>query len=188
MLREHGWYRRPPRIPVREITVRGSVRPMNRGRFALLALVPMFLAVPAFTQDSAENENERVKGAHENLPADSLKDDLGITVPVPASHPGRRYPADHDFPTRSGRRRAPARVRAAEPGRRLGRLSCPSGRLEGRRRLLSVSRLVTVLPHAVGRAAREHLALRRRGHQGLRRQLRLTEAPEGLRRGAGHHL
>ena len=72
---------------------------MNRGRFALLALVPMFLAVPAFTQDSAENENERVKGAHENLPADSLKDDLGITVPVPASHPGRRYPADHDFPT-----------------------------------------------------------------------------------------
>ena len=72
---------------------------MNRGRLALLALVPMFLAVQAFAQDSAENENERVKAAHENLPADSLKDDLGITVPVPASHPGRRYPAEHEFPT-----------------------------------------------------------------------------------------
>ncbi len=72
---------------------------MKRGRLALLALVPMFLAVPAFAQDGAEKENERVKGAHENLPADSLNDDLGITVPVPASHPGRRYPAEHEFPT-----------------------------------------------------------------------------------------
>ncbi len=70
---------------------------MKRGRFrfALLVLCPMLLAVPAF----AEEGDKKVKAAHENLPADSLKDDLGITVPVPASHPGRRYPADHDFPT-----------------------------------------------------------------------------------------
>ena len=68
-------------------------------RFALLALVPLFFAVPSFAQDSDDNENEKVKAAHENLPADSMKDDLGITVPVPASHPGRRYPAEHEFPT-----------------------------------------------------------------------------------------
>ena len=67
----------------------------GRLRFALLVLCPMLLAVPAF----AEEGEEKVKAAHENLPADSLKDDLGITVPVPASHPGRRYPAEHEFPT-----------------------------------------------------------------------------------------
>lgn len=42
---------------------------------------------------------ERVEAAHEKLPANSLKDDYGITVPVPASHPGRRYPATAEFPT-----------------------------------------------------------------------------------------
>lgn len=72
---------------------------MKRGRLALLVLVPMFLAVPAFSQDGADNENERVKGAHENQPSEARKDDLGITVPVPTSHPGRRYPAEHEFPT-----------------------------------------------------------------------------------------
>ncbi len=74
---------------------------MKRGRLALLALVTMFLAVPAFSQDGAENgnENERVKGAHENQPPEARQDDLGITVPVPTSHPGRRYPAEHEFPT-----------------------------------------------------------------------------------------
>ena len=70
---------------------------MKRGRFALLALVPMFLAVPAFSQDS--DENERVKGAPENQSPEARLDDLGITVPVPTSHPGRRYPAEHEFPT-----------------------------------------------------------------------------------------
>lgn len=75
---------------------------MKRGWLALLALVPMFLAVAAFSQDSADDENdenERVKGAHENQPPEARQDDLGITVPVPTSHPGRRYPAEHEFPT-----------------------------------------------------------------------------------------
>jgi len=72
---------------------------MKRGRLALLALVPMFLAVAAFSQDGDENENERVKGAHENQSPEARQDDLGITVPVPTSHPGRRYPAEHEFPT-----------------------------------------------------------------------------------------
>ncbi len=71
----------------------------GRLRFALLALVPMFLAVPAFSQDVDGNENERVKGAHENQSPEARQDDLGITVPVPTSHPGRRYPAEHEFPT-----------------------------------------------------------------------------------------
>jgi len=63
-------------------------------RFLLLALGGAFLVAAAWAQEGPE-----VKAAHENLPPDSLKDDHGITVPVPASHPGRRYPAEHDFPT-----------------------------------------------------------------------------------------
>ncbi len=44
-------------------------------------------------------EDKAVKAAHENLEAGARTDDLGITVPIPASHPGRRYPASHDFPS-----------------------------------------------------------------------------------------
>ena len=44
-------------------------------------------------------EESSVKAAHENLEAGERTDDLGITVPIPASHPGRRYPASHDFPS-----------------------------------------------------------------------------------------
>ncbi len=42
---------------------------------------------------------EKVEGAHEKLEPGATTDDLGITVGVPASHPGRRYPASEDFPT-----------------------------------------------------------------------------------------
>ena len=44
-------------------------------------------------------EEKAVKAAHENLEAGARTDDLGITVPIPASHPGRRYPASHEFPS-----------------------------------------------------------------------------------------
>ena len=44
-------------------------------------------------------EDKAVKAAHENLEAGSKTDDLGIFVPIPASHPGRRYPASYDFPS-----------------------------------------------------------------------------------------
>ena len=42
---------------------------------------------------------ENVPAAHEKLKKGSMTDDLGIFVPVPASHPGRRYPASDKFPT-----------------------------------------------------------------------------------------
>ncbi len=42
---------------------------------------------------------DSVRPAHESLEADAQTDDLGITIPMPASHPGRRYPASHEFPT-----------------------------------------------------------------------------------------
>ena len=42
---------------------------------------------------------DTVRPAHEALEAGARTDDLGITVQIPASHPGRRYPASHEFPT-----------------------------------------------------------------------------------------
>jgi hypothetical protein len=42
---------------------------------------------------------ENVRAAHENLEPGTETDDLGITVPIPASYPARRYPASHEFPT-----------------------------------------------------------------------------------------
>lgn len=41
---------------------------------------------------------EKVPAAHEKLKEGSLTDDHGIFLPVPASHPGRRYPAADQFP------------------------------------------------------------------------------------------
>jgi len=58
------------------------------------ALLSAWLALP-----TAAAAQEHVKGAHENLEPGSQTDDLGIFVPIPASHPGRRYPASDDFPT-----------------------------------------------------------------------------------------
>ncbi len=40
-----------------------------------------------------------VRPAHEGLEPGARTDDLGITVGIPASHPGRRYPASHEFPS-----------------------------------------------------------------------------------------
>ena len=42
---------------------------------------------------------EPVRSAHENLEPGTETDDLGITIPIPASHPARRYPASDEFPT-----------------------------------------------------------------------------------------
>jgi hypothetical protein len=40
-----------------------------------------------------------LKGVHEVLDGTARKDDLGISVPIPISHPARRYPSTNDFPT-----------------------------------------------------------------------------------------
>lgn len=42
---------------------------------------------------------EPIRSAHENLEPGTETDDLGITIPIPASHPARRYPASDEFPT-----------------------------------------------------------------------------------------
>ena len=39
-----------------------------------------------------------MKGSHESYDANEKVDEYGLFVPVPVSHPGRRFPAD-DFPT-----------------------------------------------------------------------------------------
>ena len=40
-----------------------------------------------------------VQPAHESLEPGTRTDDLGITIGIPVEHPGRRYPASHEFPT-----------------------------------------------------------------------------------------
>ncbi len=68
---------------------------LRRPGLFCLAVVAVWLGWPA----APGAAQERVKAAHENLEPGSRADDFGIVVPIPASHPGRRYPADHDFPT-----------------------------------------------------------------------------------------
>lgn len=40
-----------------------------------------------------------LKGVHEVMDPNAVEDDLGISVPIPISHPARRYPATDNFPT-----------------------------------------------------------------------------------------
>ena len=40
-----------------------------------------------------------VEPAHDSLEPGTRTDDLGITIGLPVEHPGRRYPASHEFPT-----------------------------------------------------------------------------------------
>ena len=71
---------------------------LHRGAAVALSLVVTwgFVVSPMAAQDS---EQARVKASHENLDPESRIDEYGIFVPVPASHPGRRFPADMDFPS-----------------------------------------------------------------------------------------
>ena len=50
-------------------------------------------------QASEADSGGPLRGSLEDLEPGSLEDDLGIFVPVPASHPGRRYPATDAFPS-----------------------------------------------------------------------------------------
>ena len=56
-------------------------------------------AILLFGSASFAAGQNTVRGVHETLDPNSLTDDLGITVRIPISHPGRRYPATNDFPT-----------------------------------------------------------------------------------------
>ena len=66
-------------------------------------ILPLFLFLLALPAAADEEEKKAgVRAAHESLPEGARVDDLGITGPVPVDHPGRRYPATHDFPTGPG--------------------------------------------------------------------------------------
>ena len=69
-----------------------SLKSLN-GLLSAIALLLVF-ASPVFAADTGT-----VQALHEVLDPNSQTDDLGITVPIPISHPGRRYPATDDFPT-----------------------------------------------------------------------------------------
>jgi hypothetical protein len=63
-----------------------------------IVLATLAVCVMAGSHDAAHAQ-EKVRAAHENLEPGTETDDLGITVPIPASYPARRYPASQEFPT-----------------------------------------------------------------------------------------
>lgn len=65
----------------------------------LKPVVSTIAAILLFGSSSFAVGQNTVRGIHETLDPNSRTDDLGITVPIPISHPGRRYPATNDFPT-----------------------------------------------------------------------------------------
>ena len=67
-----------------------------RGSIWLTILVLMLMA----TTTARGQVPAQVRPANEDLEPGAHTDDLGITVGgLPNSHPGRRYPASHNFPT-----------------------------------------------------------------------------------------
>ena len=73
------------------------VREDTMTRWTLMTTLALLTVATATIEGQAADP---VRPAHESLEAGTRTDDLGITVPIaPASHPGRRYPASHEFPT-----------------------------------------------------------------------------------------
>lgn len=66
-----------------------------RGWTLLLTLSWLAMASTAIEAQTTEP----VRSAHEKLEVGTNTDDLGITIPFPVSHPARRYPESHEFPT-----------------------------------------------------------------------------------------
>lgn len=62
-------------------------------------LLPLALALAAAALCTGNAGAAEPKASHELLDPNSRTDELGIFVPVPISHPGRRFPATMDFPT-----------------------------------------------------------------------------------------
>ena len=67
---------------------------MTRWTLAAALLALLMVPTPGMAQDAGA-----VRSAHEDLEPGTRTDDLGITIGIPASHPARRYPASHEFPT-----------------------------------------------------------------------------------------
>ncbi len=75
----------------------------------------MVLALISITTVPVNGQTrDPVRPAHDGLEPGTQTDDLGITIPLPASHPGRRYPASAEFPT------------GPEVGERLPEFSLPN--------------------------------------------------------------
>ena len=67
---------------------------------ALLAAAILILpAARSHADDSNARGGAKVRGSHEGMDANERVDEYGIFVPVPVSHPGRRFPAEESFPT-----------------------------------------------------------------------------------------
>jgi hypothetical protein len=66
---------------------------------SLTGLIGLAAFLTIFATAGLAAEADKVVGLHEVMDPNSRTDDLGVTVPVPISHPGRRYPAYDDFPT-----------------------------------------------------------------------------------------
>lgn len=62
----------------------------------VLTTLAVLLGVAATATAQTE---QQVTPAHEALEPGATTDDLGIDIPIPASHPARRYPASHEFPS-----------------------------------------------------------------------------------------
>lgn len=73
---------------------------VRNARWLAVAMSIASFAWAASAADDSEADGEkRVKAAHELGDPNARTDEFGLTVPIPISHPGRRYPADMDFPT-----------------------------------------------------------------------------------------
>ncbi len=66
---------------------------------SLSGLIGLTAVLGLFAGAALAAEADSVVGVHEVMDPNSRTDDLGVTAPVPISHPGRRYPAFDDFPT-----------------------------------------------------------------------------------------
>ena len=64
-----------------------------------LRIVLMMAVLAMVASPAAAQTNETVRPAYDTLEPGTRTDDLGITIGIPVEHPGRRYPASHEFPT-----------------------------------------------------------------------------------------
>ena len=70
-----------------------------RNRERRTRLLPLAMAFAAAAVCAGNACAAEPKASHEFLDPNSRTDELGIFVPVPISHPGRRFPATMEFPT-----------------------------------------------------------------------------------------